>query len=244
MGGWRVHDVRCEAGRWQERRRDAEEEQARQGARAGSSGGRLTAGVRVQLHGCAAHLRCGRPDRSSTTWTKASSRGAAPGGEGAGGAGQASLGARRKGWRHAGADSSRSRHPAQPASQPATHPYRPTSNTARRHTHTHVPARPPVKSPKRWMPLRSPSACASAPPSASAMSSLVWWSSIQVSPSASTVTSNRPWEASWSIMWSRKGIWRWVGGWERWEGGGRTGRVARTEAQGAGRQRGGRWRTA
>ncbi|GBF99840.1 hypothetical protein Rsub_12540 [Raphidocelis subcapitata] len=43
-----------------------------------------------------------------------------------------------------------------------------------------------VNSPKRWMPARSPSACDSAPPSASAVSSTVWWSSIQVSPSAAT----------------------------------------------------------
>ena len=53
-----------------------------------------------------------------------------------------------------------------------------------------------VKSPNRAMPFRSPSACDNAVPSASAMSSLVWWSSIQVSPSASTLTSKRPCEAS------------------------------------------------
>ena len=53
-----------------------------------------------------------------------------------------------------------------------------------------------VKSPNRVMPLRSPSACDSAVPSARAISSLVWWSSIQVSPSASTSTSKRPCDAS------------------------------------------------
>lgn len=37
-----------------------------------------------------------------------------------------------------------------------------------------------------WMPFLSPSAWEKAEPSARAMSSTVWWSSIQVSPSAST----------------------------------------------------------
>ena len=73
-------------------------------------------------------------------------------------------------------------------------------------TWTRASSKGAEKSPKRTMPRRSPKARARAVPKAKATSSFVWWSSIQVSPVALTATSNSPCEASWSIMWSRKGI--------------------------------------
>src|SRR6185436_18177331 len=56
------------------------------------------------------------------------------------------------------------------------------------------------------MPFLSPSAFAIAMPSAMPMSSTVWCASISRSPLARTVRSNAPWRATWSSMWSRKGM--------------------------------------
>src|SRR5215469_7506859 len=55
------------------------------------------------------------------------------------------------------------------------------------------------------MPFLSPIACATAWPSVMPTSSTVWWSSICVSPCASTSRSIRPCRAIWSSMWSRNG---------------------------------------
>src|SRR5206468_9973532 len=56
------------------------------------------------------------------------------------------------------------------------------------------------------MPFLSPSALASACPSVMPMSSTVWCASISRSPRARTVRSIAPWRATWSSMWSRKGM--------------------------------------
>lgn len=53
----------------------------------------------------------------------------------------------------------------------------------------------------RCCPLGFNLTCESADPNASAMSSTVWWSSIQVSPVALTVRSKRPCDEIWSSMW-------------------------------------------
>jgi hypothetical protein len=119
---------------------------------------------------------------------------------------------RQAGGRRAGRQAGRGGQAARQAGRQGKHPSHPHSHSLCSIPHSTPPATPapppPVKSPKRWIPFLSPNAWASAVPSARAMSSFVWWSSIQVSPWASTVTSNRPWLASWSIMWSRKGICR------------------------------------
>src|SRR5450631_1593821 len=56
------------------------------------------------------------------------------------------------------------------------------------------------------MPFLSPSAFAIAMPSVMPMSSTVWCASMSRSPLAFTSRSSPPWRASWSSMWSRKGI--------------------------------------
>src|SRR6185503_19557979 len=56
------------------------------------------------------------------------------------------------------------------------------------------------------MPFLSPRAFASAWPSVMPMSSTVWCASISRSPFARTVRSMAPWRATWSSMWSRKGM--------------------------------------
>src|SRR3954466_11476192 len=56
------------------------------------------------------------------------------------------------------------------------------------------------------MPFLSPRALASACPSVMPMSSPVWCASISRSPRARTVRSMAPWRATWSSMWSRKGM--------------------------------------
>lgn len=90
-----------------------------------------------------ANLRCGRPDRSSTTWIRASSKGAAVGRQQHTAAvGNSSSGATRQ-------EHSCKRH---------------TCSNAQHHLQavcegTRAGPSLPVKSPKRWMPLRSPSAC-------------------------------------------------------------------------------------
>src|SRR5258708_39037172 len=56
------------------------------------------------------------------------------------------------------------------------------------------------------MPFLSPSAFATAMPSVMPMSSTVWCASISRSPLAFTSRSSPPWRASWSSMWSMKGM--------------------------------------
>src|SRR6185369_10209766 len=56
------------------------------------------------------------------------------------------------------------------------------------------------------MPFLSPTAFATAMPRVMPMSSTVWWASISRSPLARTVRSMAPWRATWSSMWSRKGM--------------------------------------
>src|SRR5471032_1685623 len=56
------------------------------------------------------------------------------------------------------------------------------------------------------MPFLSPSAFAIAMPSVMPMSSTVWCASMSRSPLAFTSRSSPPWRASWSSMWSRKGM--------------------------------------
>src|SRR6185295_12232295 len=55
------------------------------------------------------------------------------------------------------------------------------------------------------MPFLSPMALATACPRVMPMSSTVWWPSMCRSPSALMARSTRPWRATWSSMWSRKG---------------------------------------
>ena len=60
-------------------------------------------------------------------------------------------------------------------------------------------------SPKRRMPVLSPSAWPSAWPSTIAVSSMVWWPSISMSPTALTVRSKLAWVPSEVSMWSKNG---------------------------------------
>ena len=68
-------------------------------------------------------------------------------------------------------------------------------------TWTRASSRGAEKSPKRWIPARVPRARERHCPKASAISSVVWWSSIQMSPSAFTSTSKRPCDAiCWRLV--------------------------------------------